>query len=105
MVAACLALAAVMVGACSSGHRQVLPKPQREAPPPRIGDFLPASYRVTATRQVAMDPSLSVPEVVVSAVGLPSAGGFVPADVVILAWDATARRWTAVFDGAEAHVD
>lgn len=97
----CMMAAAVYVSSCSpQPSPRVLPKLDVKPPAPNLASFVPANYRVTSTRQVAMDPKHPVPQVIVTAVGLPGQIG-VPANVIILAWDAAAHRWTSVFDGSK----
>jgi hypothetical protein len=93
-------VAALAATSCTTPHRRsAAPRPQTNAPPPTIAEFLPADYRVVKTMSADLDRAAE-PEVVVTAVGSADAS-LAPSTVLVLAWDAIARRWTAVFDASK----
>lgn len=78
----------------------------RTAPPPRLGRFVPASQRVLRVYRFNLDGG-GVPEVVVvTTISQPTAHTpvFPAEDVLLLAWDTYARRWSVVYDAAKTPV-
>jgi len=64
---------------------------------PKLAEFLPAGYRVTAVKDVNLDES-AVKQEAITAVGPTNSSGFATSLVLVLAWDSYAKRWTSVYD-------
>jgi len=74
-------------------------------PPPPYAQVLPSGYRVQRASRVSLDGG-PVPEAVVASIG-PRTGrlGFRSADLQVLSWDASSRRWAVIFDAQRAASD
>jgi len=76
----------------------------RTAPAPRLGQFVPARQRVLRVYRFHLARG-GVPDVAVTTTSQPAAGTPVPAgDLLLLAWDSHARRWSVAYDAAKTPV-
>jgi hypothetical protein len=104
LVATCLAVVAAVVvtaGAfevayATSRHHS----PSVAVPQPRLAQFVAASQQVVHVYRYHLAPG-PVPEIVVTTTSQPTASAPFPAqDVLLLAWDHYARRWSVVYNAA-----
>jgi hypothetical protein len=66
-------------------------------PSPKLANFIPANYQVTAVKKVNLDGS-RIPQEAVTAVGPVNSSGFATSLVLLLAWDSCVKRWTSAYD-------
>jgi ABC-type lipoprotein export system ATPase subunit len=75
------------------------------APAPHLGQFVPASQRVVRVYRFNLTGA-GVPVVAVTTTSQPTANTPIPAqDLLLLAWDNYARRWSGVYDAAKTPVN
>jgi hypothetical protein len=72
-------------------------------PSPSYGQFLPVNFHVSKVLQVDMDGG-TVPEEVVTSTGPNNGSGSGAQELLVLAWDGYAQRWTAVFNSSTVDV-
>lgn len=88
----------VLLGAAlGTGPRPHLPR-FNHVPAPVLSRFVPTDWRVASRKDVVLKPG-AVRGVVLHIVGPPEpVSGLAPGNVLLLAWDKNARRWSTVFD-------
>ena len=103
-----LAVLVVAAGAAliALTHRAHPGPTAQSAPAPDLARFVPGTQRVLRVYHFSLD-SGQVPEVAVTTTtGTPRASStYVPEDVLLLAWDKYARRWTLAYDAARDPVN
>lgn len=104
-LAVAMILAALGIASCSDGRSDgaAPPPPPTVAhvPDPTLADFVPATSRVRTTKSIDMDGHAPA-EVLIATVGTPAAeSAMVPANLLLLAWDTAALRWTVAYDGSK----
>lgn len=81
------------------GPQVTLPWNRSRVPAPQLADFIPADWRVVSRQDVRL--LKGGPQQIALHVSGPEAGPgkLAPGNVLLIAWDPGARRWTKVFDG------
>jgi serine/threonine protein kinase len=75
-------------------------------PAPRLGRFVPAAQRVLRVEHFRLDPGQPALVAVTTTTGSPNASGtYANQNMLLLAWDHYAQRWTLVYDAAREKVN